>query len=65
MAEERPVLEIKDGDKNRLHAGWSRSGKRLILSILRRGKWDDVGQVELTPAQVEELKTYLEETLPQ
>ena len=65
MADAQPVFEVEDGENNRLHADWSRSGKRLILSIVRRGKWDDVAQAELTPAQVEELRTFLEETLPQ
>jgi len=56
---EQPVIQIDDGESNRLHVVWSRSGKHLIVSIARGGEWDGAGQVELTPAQVEELRDFL------
>jgi len=33
---ERQVLELEDAEKNRLHLVWSRSGRRLIISIRPR-----------------------------
>jgi len=61
-AENEPVLEIGDGDTNLLHAAWSRSGKRLIVSIAPRGRWDEAGQIQLDHSQVEKLQAFLVET---
>ncbi|MGH2958439.1 MAG: hypothetical protein ACRDKE_02460 [Solirubrobacterales bacterium] len=56
---ERAVIAL-DGDENdHLHATWSRSGKRLIVTVSRRGA---SAQVELTPTQVAELGTFLAES---
>jgi hypothetical protein len=62
--EERPVIQLDDGESNRLHAGWSGSGKRLIVSIAPRGRWHEEVQVELDAEQAERLKVFLAETLP-
>jgi hypothetical protein len=62
--EDRPVITLDDGERNRLHAVWSRSGKRLIVSVVPRGKWDESAQVELDPEQVQELRAFLSDTLP-
>jgi hypothetical protein len=59
--EERPAIQLDDDDRNCLHAGWSRSGKRLIVSVVPRGRWHDASQIELDPAQVERLKEFLAE----
>jgi hypothetical protein len=61
-AENGQVLKIEDGDTNLLHAAWSRSGKRLILSIAPGGRWDEAGQIELDHGQVEMLRAFLIET---
>jgi hypothetical protein len=62
-SEERPAIQLDDGESNRLEAIWSRSGSRLIVSIVPHGKvgleWHMVGQVELTPEQVDELRRFL------
>jgi hypothetical protein len=53
--ETEPIVLEGDEDMG-LHATWSRSGKRLILTISgRRGR----AQVELRPDQVEDLATWL------
>jgi hypothetical protein len=57
--EQRPVIELDDGESNRLHAVWSRSGKRLILTVAPRGKWHEAGQVELDSEQGEQLRAFL------
>ena len=64
MRDERPVVELDDNERNRLHAVWSRSSKRLLVSVLPRGRWDDSNQVELDPDQARQLRTFLDETLP-
>jgi hypothetical protein len=61
-AENGQVLKIEDGDTNLLHAAWSRSGKRLILSVAPGGRWDEAGQIELDHGQVEMLRAFLIET---
>jgi hypothetical protein len=61
--EERPMIQLDDGESNRLHAIWSRSGKRLILSVAPQGTWDQAGQVELDAEQAEQLRAFLAETL--
>jgi hypothetical protein len=53
---EQQVAQFDDDEGGRLHATWSRSGKRLIVTVTRRGSR---AQVELRPAQVEELATFL------
>jgi hypothetical protein len=61
--EERPLIQLDDGERNRLHAVWSRSGKRLIVTVAPRGKSHEAGQVELDHEQVRELQAFLAETL--
>jgi hypothetical protein len=55
---ERPVLRLDDDERKFLHATWSRSGKRVIVSVGR--SWDEAGQVELTPEQAKRLAAFLE-----
>jgi hypothetical protein len=55
---DRRVIQIEDGESNRLHGVWSQSGKHLIVSIAPRGSWDWAGQVELDPSQVESLADF-------
>lgn len=50
------VAQFDDDEGGRLHATWSRSGKRLIVTVTRRG---NRAQVELRPDQVEELAAFL------
>lgn len=50
------MAHFDDDEGARLHATWSRSGKRLIVTVSRRGNY--VG-VELRPEQVEELAAFL------
>jgi len=61
--EERPAIELDDGANNRFHAVWSRSGKRLIVSVAPRAQWHEARQVELDAEQAEQLKAFLAETL--
>jgi hypothetical protein len=58
---ERPAIQLDGGESNRLHAVWSGSGKRLIVSIAPRARWHEAKQVELTPEQVERLHFFLAE----
>jgi hypothetical protein len=60
---ERKTITLDDPEGLRLHAGWSRSGARLGLAILRQAPQRDYHQVELRPEQVEELIQFLSETL--
>jgi hypothetical protein len=53
---------MEDGETNVLHAVWSRSGQRLIVSIAPRGRWDEAGQIELDQSQLEKLQAFLIET---
>jgi hypothetical protein len=53
--DDEPV-ELVDDEGGRLYATWSRSGKRLIVTVNRRGSW---AQVELRPEQVEDLVAFL------
>jgi hypothetical protein len=57
------VLQVDDGEGNRLHAIWSRSGKHLIVTVRPRRGSQDAGQVELDADQVEQLRAFLTETL--
>ena len=52
-------MQIEDGETNLLHATWSRSGKRLILAVVPRGRWADERQVELTQDQAQKLATFI------
>jgi hypothetical protein len=56
-AERRPIT-IEDDENRRLHATWSRSGKRLIVTVTTTQAH---AQVELTPEQVEGLAEFLSE----
>jgi hypothetical protein len=55
---ERRVTQFDDPDGNRFHAVWSRSGKRLIVTVTGRA-----GQVELDPDQAENLRQFLSATV--
>jgi hypothetical protein len=55
---ERPVLRLDDEERKFLHATWSRSGTRVIVSVGR--SWDEAGQVDLTPEQAKRLAAFLE-----
>jgi hypothetical protein len=59
--ERRPII-IDDDENRRLHAIWSRSGKRLIVTATTPS-WTEYRQVELRPEQVDELIRFLNETL--
>jgi hypothetical protein len=52
---------LEDAESNLLHAIWSRSGRRLVVSIAPRGRWHEAGQIELDHEQVEELRSFLVE----
>jgi hypothetical protein len=58
--EERRSIQLDGDERDRLETGWSRSGKRLIVTVWKRDQW---AQVELEPAQVEELARFLAETV--
>jgi hypothetical protein len=64
MAKEAPSIQLADDERNLLHATWSRSGKRLIVSVAHRGSWDQSAQVELSPEQVATLRSFLREAGP-
>jgi hypothetical protein len=55
---ERGVLRLEDDERKFLHAAWSRSGKRVIVSVGR--SWDEAGQVELTPEQAGRFAAFLQ-----
>ena len=61
MAEEHHPISIDDDEGHRFHAVWSRSGKRLIVTVTTTQAH---AQVELKPAQVEALVEFLSATLP-
>ena len=58
-----PRITLDDADGRRLHAVWSRSGKRLGVSV-STVTWRDFEQMELRPDQVQELIDFLLETNP-
>ena len=62
--DERPEINLEDGDGNRLNAIWSRSSKHLIVTVLHRGRWHESSQIELDPDQLEHLSAFIEETRP-
>jgi hypothetical protein len=57
-APERKAVELRDDEGGSLNAVWSRSGRRLIVTVNRRGEW---AQVELRREQVDELVSFLAE----
>ena len=59
---ERRSITIDDDESRRLDATWSRSGKRLIVTVTTK-TWKDPRQIELRPEQVEALIEFLAETL--
>jgi hypothetical protein len=61
--QERRVIQFDDSEGHQLHAVWSRSGKRLIVSVADGPGWDSAGRVELTPEQVDALRRFLSETV--
>jgi|tagenome__1003787_1003787.scaffolds.fasta_scaffold20096151_1 hypothetical protein len=60
---ERGGIRLEDGEGNLFDAVWSRSGKRLIVSVAPRGSWDGAGQVELTPAQLTSVRQFIDESI--
>jgi hypothetical protein len=62
---ERPEIQLDDGERNKLLVGWSRSGKRLIVTVIPRGVLERFAQVELDTEQAEQLQAFLAETLAQ
>jgi hypothetical protein len=54
---DQPSMKITDDEGSFIHAGWSRSGKRVILSVGQT--WDDSKQVELRPHEARELAEFL------
>jgi hypothetical protein len=61
---DRSAITLDDDETRRIHATWSRSGKRLILSIHKTGWSDAYQQVQLRPEQVEELREFLDQPPP-
>jgi len=59
---ERRPITLDDDENRRFHAIWSRSGKRLIVSVSTT-MWSESRQVELRPEQVEALVAFLTETV--
>ena len=59
----RPVFALDDADDNQIHAMWSRSGRRLMISV-NSPRWDRLGQVELTHDQVDQLAAFLAQSKP-
>ena len=60
--DERRAAQFDDRENKRLHAVWSRSGKHLIVTATTT-RGDQLAQVELRPDQVEQLITFLSETV--
>jgi hypothetical protein len=57
-AEDRRPMKLAHDEGGKLHAVWSRSGKRLIITVDRRQQH---AQVDLRPDQVAQLGHYLAE----
>jgi hypothetical protein len=55
-SDEREAIRLEDEEGGHLHATWSRSRKRLVVTVGRRG---ERAQVELLPVQVDALAHYL------
>jgi hypothetical protein len=60
---DRGSCRLEDGEGNLFDAVWSRSGKHLIVSVVRRGAWDSAGQVELAPEQLVELRRFIDSSI--
>jgi hypothetical protein len=56
---DRPVIVLDDDENQRLHATWSRSGKRLIVTVTTTRFEAPHAEVELRPEQVSELCGFL------
>jgi hypothetical protein len=54
---DRPALRIDGDDQRFIHATWSRSGGRAIVSVGR--SWDSAQQVELTAEQAGRIAAFL------
>jgi hypothetical protein len=52
---EREAIVLGDDEGGQLHATWSQSGSRLLVTVDRRGGH---AQVELRPEQVRELGAF-------
>jgi hypothetical protein len=61
--QERSGVRLEDAEGNLFEAVWSRSGKRLIVSVTPRGSWDGAGQVELTPEQLTAVRQFIDATI--
>lgn len=59
----RRAIALDDDENHRLHASWSRSGKRLMVTVAKTTTWSESRYVELRPEQVEKLIQFLTETL--
>ena len=59
MAEEDLPITLEDDESRRLNATWSRSRKRLIVTVTTT---QSHAQVELRPDQVEALAEFLSES---
>jgi hypothetical protein len=60
--DERRAIQFDDDENRRLHAVWSRSGKRLIVTVTTQ-RWEWPMTVELRPDDVERLIAFLSETV--
>jgi hypothetical protein len=60
---ERSGVRLEDAEGNLFDAVWSRSGKRLVVSVVPRGSWDGAGQVELTPEQLTAVRQFIDATI--
>jgi hypothetical protein len=60
---ERRRVRLADAEGNLFDAVWSRSGKRLIVSVAPRGSWDGAIQVELTPEQLTAVRQFIDATI--
>jgi hypothetical protein len=63
--DERPLILLHDAEGNRFDATWSKSRRSLIVTVgppdRTARKWR---QVLLDPEQAEQLRDFLNETLP-
>jgi hypothetical protein len=57
--DERESIWVDGDEGDRLQAVWSRSGKRLILTIWKRG---ELTQIELRRAELAKLQRFFAET---
>ena len=61
---DRPTIVLDDDEGRRFHATWSRSGKRLIVTVFKSGHSDAHQQVELRPEQADLLQEFLGQSGP-